>query len=66
MKKAKCENTVKVCLSDGDYIITTIFGSRADVLNYFRVGNIINNGNDCDHLVEITSVEILFSDNDFS
>ena len=66
MKKAKCENTVKVCLSDGDYIITTIFGSRADVLNYFRVGNIINNGNDCDNLVKITSVEILFSDNDFS
>ena len=66
MKKAKCENTVKVCLSDGDYIITTIFGSRADVLNYFRIGNIINNGNDCDHLVKITSVEILFSDNDFS
>jgi hypothetical protein len=66
MKKEKCENTVKVYLSDGDYIITTIFGSRSDVMNYFRIGNVINNGTVHDNLVKITSVEILFSDNDFS
>ena len=66
MKKAKCENTVKVCLSDGDYIITTIFDSRADVLRYYRVGNVINTGIVNDNLVKITDVEILFSDDDFS
>lgn len=64
MSKAKCENTVKVCFSDGDYIITTIFGSKADVLRYYRVGNVLNTGTVNDHLVKITSVEILFSDDD--
>lgn len=63
---AKRENTVKVCLSDGDYIITTIFGRKADVLRYFRVGRVLNTGITEDHLVKITSVDILFSDEDLA
>ena len=65
MAKAKCENTVKVSFSDGDYIITTIFGSKADVLRYYRVGSVLNTGIMDDHLVKIVGVDILFSDEDF-
>ena len=65
MAKAKCENTVKVSFSDGDYIITTIFGSKADVLRYYRVGSVLNTDIMDDHLVKIVGVDILFSDEDF-
>lgn len=58
------ENTVKVTFSDGDYIITTIFGSKADVLRYYRVGSVFNTGRLTDNLVKVTSVDILFSDSD--
>lgn len=62
---ARQENTVKVNFSDGDYIITTIFGSKADVLRYYRVGNVMNIGSVEDNLVKVVSVDILFSDSDF-
>lgn len=66
MTKTKCENTVKVSLSDGDHIITTIYGSKAAVLRYYRVGSVLNTGIVSDHLVKIVGVDILFSDEDFA
>lgn len=60
----KRENLVKVNFSDGDSITTTIYGSKADVLRYYRPGAVFNLGTYTDRLVSVVSVDILFSDED--
>lgn len=52
-------HTVKVCFSDGDYIITDINSSEQRIREYYRIGNTFNTGVYEDHLVKVVSVDIL-------
>jgi hypothetical protein len=52
-------HTIKVCFSDGDYIVTDINASERRIREYYKIGSTFNTGVYDDHLVKVVSVEIL-------
>lgn len=51
--------TVRVTFSDGDSVVTNVYGTRYDIIKYYRPGKIFNMGIGEDRLVKVVNVEFI-------